>query len=102
MLIWNGALLLHQDSEAAPVFIRPPMKDKEAWTGAPEYERSLHVRVYKPEGLDYRELKCKLTYGKQVHTTGLLDVQEVSSLPSIVKEIYRNTNPRLQLVINAS
>ena len=71
-----------QESEAAPVFIRPPMKDKAAWTGAPDYERYLHIRVYKPEGLDYRELKCALTCGTQHFKTGILDIQPVCACTS--------------------
>ena len=59
--------------------IRPPMKDKVCWTHEPEYDRYLHVRVHAPEGLEYRELKCVLSCGKEIHKTGVLDIEEEAS-----------------------
>lgn len=59
----------------AQVFIKPPMKDKQVWTGYPSFDRYLHIRVYKPEGLDCRELRCALTCGKQKFKTGVLDAE---------------------------
>ena len=56
-----------------PVFIRPPMKDQEVWTGEPDYDRYLHIRCYKPEGLTVEELRCVLTCGKQYYKTKVLD-----------------------------
>ena len=61
-----------------PAYIRPPMKSVHCWTHEPEYDRYLHVRVYKPEGLDYRELRCYFTLGKTFHKTGILDPPPVS------------------------
>lgn len=58
---------------SVPSYIKPPMKDKESWTHEPEYDRYLHIRVYKPEGLDFRELRCYITYGKTFHKTNILD-----------------------------
>ena len=56
-----------------PSYIRPPMRDAAAWTSEPEYERFLHVRVFKPENMEQRELRCSLTVGKQNHKTDVLD-----------------------------
>jgi hypothetical protein len=58
-----------------PVFIKPPMKDKQVWTGYPHYDRYLHIRVYQPQGLDCRELKCSLKFGNQKYKTAVLDVK---------------------------
>ncbi len=55
------------------MMIKPPMKDKECWTHEPEYDRYLNVRIYAPEGLDYRELKCVVSCGDKMHKTNVLD-----------------------------
>ena len=70
---------LKQISEQVTMVIRPPMKDKECWTHEPEYDRYLHVRVHAPEGLEYRELKCVISCGKEIHKTGVLDIKEEAS-----------------------
>ena len=71
-------ILQKEQTKEMPAFIKPPMKDKEIWTHEPEYERYLHIRVFKPENLDARELKCALTFDKQFHKTDVLDpVMEV-------------------------
>jgi len=51
----------------------PDTKDADVWTHEPQYEQFLHVRVFKPEGLDQKQICCKLSYGKQRHTTPILD-----------------------------
>ena len=52
------------------------MKDKSVWTNEPEYERFLHVRVFKPEEIEERELRCTLAMGDQTHKTDMLDPPE--------------------------
>ena len=54
-------------------YIRPPMKDTGTYTGELDYDRHLYARVYKPEGLDYRELRCRIVCGKQTYKTDILD-----------------------------
>ncbi|CAL1543054.1 unnamed protein product [Lymnaea stagnalis] len=58
-------------STSAPV--RPPMKDVDVWTGEPDYDRSLFIRTFCPEGLRQTELKCSLSYGGKMFKTTLLD-----------------------------
>ena len=55
------------------VYLKPPMADKDVWTHEPQHDYSLHVRVFKPEGLTVRETKCVLTFGDQLHKTPVLD-----------------------------
>ena len=52
------------------------MKDKSSWTHEPEYERFLHVRVFKPEDVEERELRCTLALGSQSYKTEILDPPE--------------------------
>lgn len=54
-------------------YIRPPTRDQETWTHEPSYERYLHMRIFKPEGLDFRELRCYVSYGNERHKTNILD-----------------------------
>ena len=69
-----------------PTYVKPPMQDAEVWTHEPQYSRQLHVRVFKPEGLDFRELRCVLTCGgKQYHKTAPLDMPEVGFLVSFCR-----------------
>ena len=49
------------------------MRDAASWTREPEYERFLHVRVFRPENIEQRELRCNLTFGTQTHKTDILD-----------------------------
>ena len=49
------------------------MKDATVWTAEPQYDTSLHVRIYKPLGLEHRDLKCAITYGTQFFKSGKLD-----------------------------
>ncbi len=74
-------------SPVKQVMLRPPMKDKEVWTHEPEHDCFLHVRVYKPEGLDGRELKCLLTYGQQMQKTKILD-----PMPPVIFDIFLLNN----------
>ena len=54
---------------------KPETRDREIWTHEPEYDRSLRARVFRPTGLnsEWREMKCKLTYGSLLLKTGSLD-----------------------------
>ena len=72
--------------DQSTVIVRPEMETKECWTHEPEYERYLHVRIHAPEGLEYGELKCVISCGKDIHKTGVLDVKEVPS-PEVYKLI---------------
>lgn len=78
--------------QQATMVIRPPMKDKECWTHEPEYDRFLHVRVYAPEGLEYRDLKCIINCGKEMHKTGILDVQDEASAEVLTGNGYNSSN----------
>ena len=35
------------------------------WTHEPEYDYTLNVRLYKPVGLDHKELKCSINFMKK-------------------------------------
>ncbi|ELU08059.1 hypothetical protein CAPTEDRAFT_227737 [Capitella teleta] len=82
------------EKPAAPVYIKPPMKDKQVWTGDPSYDRYLHIRVYEPQGLDCRELKCALTFGKQNYKTKVLDIKEEESSPSNPTAVEPQAQPQ--------
>ncbi|KAK2173881.1 hypothetical protein NP493_843g01017 [Ridgeia piscesae] len=64
----------------------PDTKDADVWTHEPQYERFLHVRVFKPEGLDQKQICCKLSYGKQRHTTPILDFYPAEGVVEKVEE----------------
>ncbi|KAL8566979.1 hypothetical protein ACOMHN_059779 [Nucella lapillus] len=64
------------EEEKAQV-IKPPMTDVDISTADPNYDRSLFVRIYCPEGLqDQSLLRCTLTCNGQMFKTGILDVTE--------------------------
>jgi len=65
-----------EDSFARPMTIRPPMRDADAWTGQPDYDRSLFIRIFCPEGMEESELKCSLSYEGQMFKTPILDGPE--------------------------
>ena len=64
-----------------PVVIKPPTRDNGMWTEEAEYDVYLHVRVFTPEDIDKKDLKCSLTFGSQRFKTEILDTadDEVSS-----------------------
>ncbi|KAI0240537.1 hypothetical protein LSAT2_008767 [Lamellibrachia satsuma] len=64
----------------------PETKDADVWTHEPQYERFLHVRVFKPDGLEQKKLVCKLSYGKQRHTTPALDLFPAEGVLEKVEE----------------
>ncbi|XP_005097136.1 uncharacterized protein LOC101862724 isoform X2 [Aplysia californica] len=76
-----------EDSFARPMTIRPPMRDADAWTGQPDYDRSLFVRIYCPEGLEESELKCSLSYEGQMFKTPILDGPEEEGLDADSPEV---------------
>ncbi|KAK7503175.1 hypothetical protein BaRGS_00005440 [Batillaria attramentaria] len=63
------------EEEKAQV-VKPPMKDSEAWTGELDYDRSLFVRIFCPEGLEQTQIRCTLTCDGQIFKTGILDDDE--------------------------
>ncbi|XP_076445536.1 uncharacterized protein LOC143283248 [Babylonia areolata] len=53
---------------------KPQMKDMDVSTAAPDYDRSLFVRIFCPEGLEDQTLiRCSLTCNGQIFKTGILD-----------------------------
>ena len=57
--------------------IKPPMKEAEVSTETPDYDRSLFVRIYCPDGLeDKSQIRCTLTCSGQIFKTGILDSPE--------------------------
>ncbi|XP_064629111.1 uncharacterized protein LOC135488433 [Lineus longissimus] len=69
---------VHFDEESAPEMItikKPEMEDKGTWTNEPEFDRCLNFRVHKPQGLDVRDIKCVVTYGKRYFKTNNLDIR---------------------------
>ncbi|XP_041354259.1 uncharacterized protein LOC121372068 [Gigantopelta aegis] len=56
-----------------PPVIKPPTRDNGMSTGEAEYDVYLHVRVFTPEDINKKELKCSLTFGSQRFKTGILD-----------------------------
>ena len=57
--------------------IKPQMKDVEVSTETPDYDRSLFIRIFCPEGLqDQTQLRCTLTCNGQIYKTGILDAPE--------------------------
>ncbi|XP_050390798.2 uncharacterized protein LOC126809962 [Patella vulgata] len=70
-------------SEQAPVIVKPPTTETAVWTGEPDYDVYLYVRIFQPQGLDSHDLKCSLTYDNQMFKTGVLDLQDevVEDLP---------------------
>lgn len=59
-------------AEQQPIPVKPPSADISVWTHEPEYEHFLHVRIFRPEGLDQPNIKCSLSFGKQFFKTGVL------------------------------
>lgn len=57
-------------------FVKPPSKAVETWTGEPEYDRSLFIRIFCPEGLEKTELRCTVTCDGHIFKTGILDAEE--------------------------
>ena len=70
-----------EDSFARPMTIRPPMRDADVWTGQPDYDRSLYVRIFAPEGLDQSELRCSLSYEDKMFKTPILDSMQEVGVP---------------------
>ncbi|RUS81620.1 hypothetical protein EGW08_010633, partial [Elysia chlorotica] len=62
-----------EESFARPMTIRPPTKDVTCSTEEPDYDRSLFIRVFCPEGMEQTELKCSLSYGGNMFKTPILD-----------------------------
>ncbi|XP_067674819.1 uncharacterized protein [Haliotis asinina] len=61
---------------APPPVVKPQMRDVGIDTGEPEYDLYLHVRMFAPEDLNHKGLKCSVTYGDQMYKTGVLDEEE--------------------------
>ena len=53
--------------------IRPPTKDVTCSTEEPDYDRSLFIRIFCPEGMEQTELKCSLSYSGNMFKTPILD-----------------------------
>ena len=64
--------------------IKPPMKDAEVWAGEPEFDHELHIRVFEPQGLDCRELKCVLNLGDAMWKTDVLDMNHEEEVRIII------------------
>ncbi|KAL5009495.1 hypothetical protein ScPMuIL_011800 [Solemya velum] len=62
----------HIGEEEKPAPVKPPSADISVWTHEPEYEHFLHVRIFRPEGLDHPDIKCSLSFGKQFFKTSVL------------------------------
>ncbi|GFN85725.1 histone-lysine N-methyltransferase setd1b-a-like [Plakobranchus ocellatus] len=78
-----------EESFARPMTIRPPVKDAICSTEEPDYDRSLFVRIFCPEGMEQTELKCSLSYSGNMYKTPILDVPaEESPEPTDVLEIH--------------
>ncbi|XP_013412001.1 histone-lysine N-methyltransferase SETD1B-A [Lingula anatina] len=59
---------------------KPETSDKAIWTHEPSYDRYLHIRVLKPQGLDeIRDLKCVISYKTEFFKTKILDPLPVES-----------------------
>ncbi|XP_038047105.1 uncharacterized protein LOC119721219 isoform X2 [Patiria miniata] len=52
---------------------KPPSADKVVWTHEPEYDYTLNVRLYKPVGLDHKELKCSVNFKKKFLKTDVFE-----------------------------
>lgn len=63
--------------------IKPETAEKGVWTHEPTFDRLLHVRVMKPEGLDVSVIKCLVSYATQWKKTKRLDPP-----PEPVSEFY--------------
>lgn len=62
-----------EESFARPLTIRPPTKDVTCSTEEPDYDRSLFIRIFCPEGMEQTELKCSLAYSGNMFKTPILD-----------------------------
>ncbi|GFS13780.1 histone-lysine N-methyltransferase SETD1B-A-like [Elysia marginata] len=62
-----------EESFARPMTIRPPTKDVTCSTEEPDYDRSLFIRIFCPEGMEQTELKCSLAYSGNMFKTPILD-----------------------------
>lgn len=71
--------------------VKPPVAESAVWTGEPEYDRSLFVRVYCPDGLQQTQLRCTLTCNDQIFKTGILDPadDEEVEIPCIIESIFK-------------
>ena len=67
--------------------IKPQMKDAEVSTETPDYDRSLFIRIFCPEGLqDQTQLRCTLTCNGQIYKTGILDDPEDEEVKNRISE----------------
>ena len=64
------------------VVFKPPTVDQGVDTSEPDYERYLVVRIYTPEDLEEKDLKCSIIYGDQRLMTGILDADTDTALKS--------------------
>lgn len=54
------------------------MRESSTWTGQPDYDRSLFIRIFCPEGLEQlgTGIKCSLSYSGNMFKTPDLDTPE--------------------------
>ena len=69
-----------EEEKKKTVHIKLPTKDQEVWADERIFDRELHIRVYQPEGLDCRDLKCAVNFGPDMWKTDILDV--------VLEEVY--------------
>uniref|UniRef100_A0A2C9LC74 Uncharacterized protein n=1 Tax=Biomphalaria glabrata TaxID=6526 RepID=A0A2C9LC74_BIOGL len=48
---------------------RPPMQETSTCTNEPDYDRSLFIRVFNPEGFKHPELKCSISFNGKMYKT---------------------------------
>ncbi|XP_071792305.1 uncharacterized protein [Asterias amurensis] len=77
----EGATVEETEDKAPPTIVepqtvyvevpapKPPSEDKTVWTHEPEYDYTLNMRLFKPVGLDRKELKCSVNFLKKFQKT---------------------------------
>ncbi|KAJ7365195.1 hypothetical protein OS493_007846 [Desmophyllum pertusum] len=67
-----------EGEDTAPVISVPPVVkvDKECWTHEPEFDRFLHLRIYKPECKKAETPFCSVAFNGQLLKTEIFEVEE--------------------------
>ncbi|XP_022079118.1 uncharacterized protein LOC110973027 isoform X2 [Acanthaster planci] len=68
---------------------KPPSADKVVWTHEPEYDYTLNIRLYKPTGLDHKDLKCSVNFMKKFLRTEVFDDKNGGSGKSPLKSALK-------------
>lgn len=76
--IWTRKLILSQKVQSDDIVVQPHvvrslMKDAQTWTHDPEFDCSLFIRIFCPEGFRKSGLKCSLSYSGNMFKTPILD-----------------------------